>query len=98
MHLLSVNVVRASPIQNGKPSGRTGIYKLPVTGPTEITREGLDGDDICDSENHGGVDQAVYIYGAPDYEWWSKTLGANCDSRQDRKQAQLAELMQRNNA
>lgn len=79
MHLLSVNVGRASPIQNGKPSGRTGIYKLPVPGPTAITRKGLDGDAICDSENHGGVDQAVYVYGGPDYEWWSKALGRDLE-------------------
>jgi MOSC domain-containing protein YiiM len=36
---------------------------------------GLRGDAICDTENHGGVDQAVYIYGAPDYAWWSQELG-----------------------
>ncbi|HET9216420.1 MAG TPA: MOSC domain-containing protein [Terriglobia bacterium] len=75
MHLLSVNVGRASPVQNGKLSRQTGIYKFPVPGPTAVMREGLDGDDICDSKNHGGVDQALYVYGAPDYEWWSKALG-----------------------
>ena len=24
--------------------------------------------------HHGGPDQAVYVYGIPDYEWWSENL------------------------
>jgi MOSC domain-containing protein YiiM len=75
MQLISVNIGRARPIRNAKPSGKTGIYKLPVSGPVQITYTGLGGDAICDTEHHGGVDQAVYVYGTPDYAWWSKLLG-----------------------
>ena len=35
---------------------------------------GLESDTICDTENHGGVDQAVYVYGVPDYDWWAEAL------------------------
>ncbi len=62
-------------MDNAKASGRTGIYKLPVDGPVRITAAGLPDDTICDIENHGGPDQAVYVYGAPDYAWWSDELG-----------------------
>jgi MOSC domain-containing protein YiiM len=75
MQLLSVNVGVERPIQNGKASGVTGIYKIPSTAPVRITLDGLTGDVISDKENHGGPDQAVYIYGAPDYAWWSERLG-----------------------
>jgi MOSC domain-containing protein YiiM len=75
MQLISVNIGQARHIQNAKPSGKTGIYKLPVSGPVQINRLGLGGDAICDTEHHGGVDQAVYVYGTPDYAWWSKLLG-----------------------
>ena len=44
-------------------------------GPVRITSLGLPGDAICDVENHGGADQAIYLYGAPDYAWWSAELG-----------------------
>lgn len=74
MHLISVNIGRAQSIQGAKSIGLTGIYKRPV----EIAHVGaasLDGDAICDAENHGGPDQAVYIYGEPDYAWWSGELG-----------------------
>ncbi len=71
MQILSVNVGKARPIAS--KTGETGIYKEPA-GAVEITRNGLAGDAICDTENHGGVDQAVYIYGEGDYAWWTAEL------------------------
>lgn len=75
MHILSVNIGRAESLANAKASGVTGIYKRSIAAPVTVTAEGLAGDEICDSENHGGADQAVYIYGAPDYVWWANVLG-----------------------
>jgi MOSC domain-containing protein YiiM len=75
MHLLSVNQGQEQPLPNAKASGKTGIFKQPVSGPVQITLNGLTGDVICDVEHHGGADQALYIYGTPDYDWWSQTLG-----------------------
>lgn len=76
MRILSVNRGRAEPIAGAKASGVTGIYKRPVEAALLVTALGLAGDAICDTDNHGGVDQAVYVYGAPDYAWWSAELGA----------------------
>lgn len=75
MQLISVNVGQERAIQNAKSSGVTGIYKQPTTAPIQINPLGLADDTICDTKNHGGVDQAVYVYGAPDYAWWSQRLG-----------------------
>jgi len=75
MQLISVNIGQARAMQNAKASGKTGIYKEPVREPVQITANGLPGDAICDVENHGGVDQAVYIFGTPDYAWWSAQVG-----------------------
>ncbi len=74
MRLLSVNVGRERPIKNGKASGKSGIYKEPVESAS-ISSLGLVGDTISDTKNHGGEDQAVYVYGVPDYAWWEKELG-----------------------
>lgn len=74
MQLLSVNIGQAQAIQNAKAVGKTGIYKRPVDGRVQITADGLLDDVICDIENHGGGDQAVYVYGAPEYAWWSGVL------------------------
>lgn len=77
MQLISINIGKAREIAYAKTSGKTGIYKQPVGvgAPVEITHEGLVGDTICDTENHGGPDQAVYVFGASDYAWWSHELG-----------------------
>lgn len=84
MQLLSVNVgterLIERLIKNARASSKTGIYKLPVDGPARITYGGVAGDAISDTRNHGGVDQAVYLYGGPDYDWWSETLGYDLPS------------------
>lgn len=56
-----------------KPT-KTGIHKRPVRHPVKIGPLGLDGDTICDTAHHGGVDQAVYAYASEDTEWWQQQL------------------------
>lgn len=75
MHVLSINRGHAEPIANAKASGMTGIYKRPIDEAVTVTKQGLVGDAICDIENHGGADQAMYVYGLPDYVWWESALG-----------------------
>jgi MOSC domain-containing protein YiiM len=75
LRLLSVNIGTEKTIEGAGKSGKTGIFKRGVEGPVAVTSLGLSGDTISDTENHGGVDQAVYLYGAPDYAWWSEELG-----------------------
>jgi len=72
MEIISVNVGKEQAIQS--KSGKTGIYKESTSKAVYVGTEGLTGDAIIDVENHGGVDQAVYIYGVPDYNWWSGEL------------------------
>jgi len=75
MRVIAVNVGQARPIENAKSSGLTGIYKAPQSGPVHVGSLGLAHDSICDTENHGGPDQAVYVFGTPDYAWWEAELG-----------------------
>jgi MOSC domain-containing protein YiiM len=73
MQLTHVNIATPQPIR--AKSGHTGIYKLPQDGPIRVTPLGLEGDAIVDTESHGGFDQAVYVFGTPDLDWWSAELG-----------------------
>jgi MOSC domain-containing protein YiiM len=75
MQVVSVNIGRAQSWEKGRKSGKTGIYKTPVSGPVAITALGVGGDTVCNKKHHGGPDQAVYVYGSPDYAWWSERLG-----------------------
>lgn len=72
MKLLSVCI--GTPRAVRSKSGWTGIHKQPVDGGVFVGRLGLSGDHILDVENHGGPDQAVYIYTQPDYDFWSAEL------------------------
>ncbi|HEX2981385.1 MAG TPA: MOSC domain-containing protein, partial [Anaerolineaceae bacterium] len=53
----------------------TGIFKEPVDGPAQIGSLGVAGDVVVNKKHHGGPDQAVYIYGQVDSDWWSRELG-----------------------
>jgi MOSC domain-containing protein YiiM len=75
MKLLSVNVSKPKPISRGGKSGLTGIFKESVNDGVKVGVLGLEHDTQVDSENHGGKDQAVYLYSSDDYAWWSEQLG-----------------------
>jgi MOSC domain-containing protein YiiM len=75
MQLISVNIGQERTQQNGPRLETTGIYKLPTEVSAQINSLGLNGDFVCDTKNHGGLDQAVYVYGMTDYAWWSQELG-----------------------
>jgi MOSC domain-containing protein YiiM len=75
MNLISVNIGQKRTQQRKNYLETTGIYKFPVHEPVEIKSLGIEQDVICDKKSHGGPDQAVYVYEATDYEWWSRELG-----------------------
>lgn len=72
MEILSIQI--GKPERTPAKTGLTGHFKKPVTGPVAVTAEGVQDDAICDRKHHGGVDQAVYIFGEPDRVWWAEEL------------------------
>lgn len=77
MRVLAVCIGKAEPIAS--KSGVSGIFKRPAAGPVEVTPEGLTGDVIVDTRNHGGPDQAVYLMPEADRVWWAETLGRDLE-------------------
>ena len=75
MNLISVNLGQERLLQRKGRVERTGIFKFPTDQPVKVTKRGLEGDVIVSKKHHGGPDQAIYIYGAADYGWWSQELG-----------------------
>jgi MOSC domain-containing protein YiiM len=71
--ILAVNTANSEPIAT--KSGQTGIFKRPRQGPVFVGETGVAGDTIVDLKNHGGRDQAVYLYSREDYQWWERELG-----------------------
>lgn len=54
--------------------GRTAIDKRPAAGPVEVGPLGLTGDTQCDTDVHGGPDQAVYAYAESEAQRWAGEL------------------------
>jgi len=75
MKLISINIGKAQQQQHNDYIETTGIYKMPVDEPVEIRSLGIEADTICDTKHHGGVDQAIYVYGGADYAWWVEQEG-----------------------
>jgi MOSC domain-containing protein YiiM len=73
MKILSVNI--GQPEHLDGHADLTGICKRPVAGPVAIGPYGLEGDAVMDAKSHGGLDQAVYIYGQPDYDFIAAETG-----------------------
>ena len=74
MNLISVNLGEERILQRRDRVEKTGIFKFPTEEAVKVTKLGLERDVIISKQHHGGPDQAVYVYGAADYEWWSREL------------------------
>ncbi|MEU6581959.1 MOSC domain-containing protein [Nocardia sp. NPDC046763] len=80
--VLAVCVVYAElelPTRSAKV-GRTAIDKRPLPHRVPVRALGLDGDHVCDTKHHGGVDQAVYAYAEEDARRWATELGRDLDA------------------
>jgi MOSC domain-containing protein YiiM len=73
--VVSVNIGRVADLVIAGRPDRSAIDKRPAGGPVQVHRLGLAGDEHGDTENHGGLDQAVYAYAREDLDWWTERLG-----------------------
>jgi MOSC domain-containing protein YiiM len=72
---MSVNRGMEADLLIGGRPGRSAIDKRPVAGPVAVGPLGLDGDTQADKVDHGGFDQALYVYAREDLDWWTERLG-----------------------
>lgn len=62
-------------IPGPKDVGVTAIDKRPRAEAVEVGPLGLAGDQVCDTEHHGGPEQALYAYADEEAAWWAGELG-----------------------
>jgi MOSC domain-containing protein YiiM len=74
-HISAVCVLHTLHPEPDNPDGTTSIDKRALAGPVAMGALGLAGDRQSDTENHGGADQAVYLYADEDADWWAHELG-----------------------
>lgn len=73
--IVAVNIGSPLPMQVGRERILTAIAKVSIAHAVTVDVHGLAGDAIGDTARHGGAGQAVYLYAADDYAWWSAALG-----------------------
>jgi MOSC domain-containing protein YiiM len=74
-HLLSINVATIQEFSYRRKIVTTGIFKQPVTAPTQLHTLNLAGDQQADLTVHGGPYKAVYFYPYEHYAHWQTYLG-----------------------
>lgn len=72
MKIISTNIGKKREIDWKGKLVSTGIFKFPVNEPIFLDLEDVRGDAICNRENHGGIDQAIYGYSLKHYAYWKK--------------------------
>ena len=70
MKIVSTNIGKKTDAEWQGGIISTGIFKKPVEEPLYLDSENVKGDVICDRTVHGGINQAVYIYGEQHYAYW----------------------------
>lgn len=56
-------------------SAKTGIFKHAIHGAVMVDAQGIVSDAVCNRKHHGGPDQAIYVMGSVDLDFWSDSLG-----------------------
>lgn len=74
LQLLSINVGTPKNIEYKDKVIRTAIFKKPIHGLANVEKLGIDGDGQADLRVHGGIDKAVYAYGANHFSYWPNVL------------------------
>jgi MOSC domain-containing protein YiiM len=67
--------LRIGRVQTFGPAGQmSGIAKTLVSGPIELGKQGLVGDEQADKLHHGGIDKALHHYPFEHYAAWAAAL------------------------
>ena len=72
MKIVSVNLGERKTVPWKNKFVETGIFKFPVDQPVYLDVHDVKKDAIVDRKYHGGIDKAVYGYGAQHYGFWKK--------------------------
>lgn len=72
MKIISTNIGERKEVAYKKEKVITGIFKYAVNVPVFLDLEDVKGDVICNRENHGGINQAIYGYSVKHYQYFKK--------------------------
>jgi MOSC domain-containing protein YiiM len=80
--VLTVNIGQPVEAEWAGELRRTSIAKHQVDGPVRVHTLGIHGDQVADTQDHGGIYQAVYAFAREDLDVWSERLGRHVPNGQ----------------
>ncbi|BDD04712.1 MOSC domain-containing protein [Aureibacter tunicatorum] len=76
MKVISTNISSPKTVTWNDKTFETGIFKKPVKQGIKLDKTSVIGDTVIDTENHGGIDKACYLYPLEHYEFWREKYPA----------------------
>jgi MOSC domain-containing protein YiiM len=73
-NLVSIQIGQPQTYTDKQGTWETAFFKNSVTGPIELTTDGLVGDAVANTVHHGGSENAVLLYSAEHYPRWQAEL------------------------
>lgn len=70
MKIISVNIGKKRTVKWKHKIYKTGIFKHPVRESIFLGEKDVENDHVIDRRYHGGIEKAVYAYGANHYAYW----------------------------
>ncbi len=72
--IVSINIGRPRDLTHGAETVQSAIARKPVTHALELGVSGFVGDQVADTQHHGGPDKAVNVYAVEHYAHWEDRL------------------------
>lgn len=72
-HLLAGKVKKVGKPDATNPMDKeweSGMFKEKTHGKLWLTKTGLEGDEVADTKNHGGLQKAIFAYPIEHYDYW----------------------------
>jgi MOSC domain-containing protein YiiM len=94
VRVLSINVGLPLEVPYRGEAILTSIFKHPISSQERVwvRKLNIEGDGQADPKYHGGVDMAVYAYGADSFPWWNEKLGRAVTAGEFGENLTLSEL------
>jgi MOSC domain-containing protein YiiM len=72
IHIHTLLIGQPQTMTDARGSWRSAIFRAPVAGPVLLGPNGLAGDQVADTDNHGTPDQAVCCHPLAHYAYWNE--------------------------
>jgi len=78
MNLKAINIGTPKTYKHNGRTFETAIIKTAIDHTVNVYSDHIEGDQVSNTKNHGGIDKAIYLYPQEHYTFWQENL--NCSN------------------